>query len=82
MAIEFAGSEGIVQPTAVVFTKDLGPILKNSTIRQSGGCGVLRVVGVSWSTDFTAPSLGNQFIDNVGPARADREVTGPSLSFG
>lgn len=43
--IEFAGFDAVTPATAVAFVQDLGPILKNSTIRQGGGCGVLRLAG-------------------------------------
>ncbi len=67
--IEFAGFDAVTQAAAVAFTQDRGPMLTNSTIRQGGGCGVLRLAGAPWITDFTAPSLNNQFIDNVGLAQ-------------
>lgn len=64
--IDYAGgSDGIVA-AAVRIAKDLGPIIQNSVIRNSGGCGVTRFPG-TWTTDFTAPALGNTFQSNLGP---------------
>jgi hypothetical protein len=57
--IDYAGA-------AVRIAKDLGPIIQNSVIRNSGGCGVTRLPG-TWTTDFTAPALGNTFQSNQGP---------------
>lgn len=51
---------------AVEFFRDFGPALRNSTIRLSAGCGVLRSGG-PWTTDFTAPVLANRFDQLAGP---------------
>jgi hypothetical protein len=48
------------------FYKDIGPVIRNSVIRNSAGCGVIIVNQPTWSTDFTAPALGNTFTDNAG----------------
>lgn len=48
------------------FTKDIGPVIRNSTISNSASCGVIIVNQPPWSTDFTAPSLGNTFTNNAG----------------
>jgi hypothetical protein len=50
------------------FYVDLGPIIRNSTIRNSATCGVTIVNQAAWSTDFAAPALGNIFTDNAGGA--------------
>lgn len=50
------------------FYIDIGPIIRNSTIRNSAGCGVLIVNQPPWSTDFTAPALANAFVNNAGGA--------------
>ncbi len=57
--IEHAGGEDR-GAAGIEFLRDLGPIFRNSTVRLSAGCGVLRS-GAPWTTDFTAPSLGNRF---------------------
>jgi hypothetical protein len=50
------------------FYVDLGPIIRNSTIRNSATCGVTIVNQPAWSTDFTAPALANTFTNNAGGA--------------
>jgi hypothetical protein len=50
------------------FYKELGPVIRNSVIRNSAGCGVIIVNGPPWSTDFTAAALGNTFTNNAGGA--------------
>jgi hypothetical protein len=52
-------------PGAFHFYVDLGPIIHNSVIRNSSGCGILIVNGLPWATDFTAPALGNSFSNNA-----------------
>ncbi len=53
---------------AFQFYKDIGPVIRNSTISNSAGCGVIIVNQPPWSTDFTAPALGNTFTNNAGGA--------------
>jgi hypothetical protein len=50
------------------FSKDIGPVIRNSTISNSASCGVIIVNQPPWATDFTAPSLGNTFTNNAGGA--------------
>jgi hypothetical protein len=50
---------------AFQFYKDIGPVIRNSTISNSAGCGVIIVNQPPWSTDFTAPALGNTFTNNA-----------------
>jgi hypothetical protein len=50
------------------FYKDIGPVIHNSTISNSTGCGITIVNQPPWSTDFTAPALANTFSNNVGGA--------------
>jgi hypothetical protein len=65
--VDNAGTPANVQGGFLFYT-DIGPIIRNSTIRNSAGCGVIIVNGPPWSTDFTAPALGNTFSNNVGGA--------------
>ena len=53
---------------SVHFYADPGPVIQNSIIRNSAGCGVIIVNQPPWSTDFTAPALGNTFTNNAGGA--------------
>lgn len=51
---------------------DKGPIITQTTLRHSMGCGITRAKTPNYdtfTTDFTAPSLGNVFSDNSGPAQ-------------
>jgi len=48
-------------------TRDIGPIISNTIVRGSSGCGINRLPGVTWTTDFTVPALGNSFAGNGGP---------------
>lgn len=53
--------------TGIRVAQDYGEIIRNTLIRRASGCGIERVSGVPWSTDFTAPQLGNSFDSNGGP---------------
>lgn len=48
------------------FYVDLGSVIQHSSIQNSSGCGVLVVNQPPWTTDFTAPALGNSFSNNAG----------------
>lgn len=48
------------------FYVDIGPVIHNSIISNSSGCGIIIVNQPPWSTDFTAPALGNTFTNNAG----------------
>ena len=50
------------------FYVDVGTVIHNSIIRNSAGCGIIIVNQPPWSTDFTAPALGNTFTNNAGGA--------------
>ncbi len=64
--IEFGGYPTGYSVANVTFFADVGPVVRNSTIRRSSGCGVARLAfGVPWVTDFTDPTLGNTFSDNT-----------------
>jgi hypothetical protein len=65
--VDNAGAPYPVQGSFHFYT-DIGPVIRNSMIRNSAGCGVIVVNGAPWSTDFTAPALGNTFTNNVGGA--------------
>lgn len=62
---------GDLRPVAGAFHfyVDVGPIIRNTLIRHSAGCGVLIVNQPPWSTDFTAPALGNTFENNADAAQ-------------
>jgi hypothetical protein len=47
--------------------RDIGPVIRNTLTKNSGGCAITRVSGSPWVTDFTVPALANTFQDNVGP---------------
>lgn len=64
--VENAGAFDGAVGAAIHINHDLGEIVKNTVIRWSSGCGIARESG-TWTTDFTAPSLANQF-DNVAGA--------------
>ena len=51
------------------FYVDIGAVIRNTVIRHSAGCGVIIVNQPPWSTDFTAPVLGNTFESNAGAAQ-------------
>ncbi len=54
---------------AVRLNFDPGGLLRNSTIRRSGGCGLILFNGQPWTDDYTDPAFGNSFVDLDGPAR-------------
>lgn len=64
--VEYAGGVNIYAgyQAGVTMEMDIGAVLTNSTLRFSRDCGVLRVGG-TWTTDFTAASLGNSFASNA-----------------
>ena len=49
-----------------LFYVDLGPVIRNTIVRGSAGCGVIITGSPPWATDFTAPALGNTFANNAG----------------
>src|SRR2546428_752318 len=51
------------------FYVDIGAVIRNTVIRHSAGCSVIIVNQPPWSTDFTAPALGNTFESNAGAAQ-------------
>jgi hypothetical protein len=50
------------------FYVDVGPIIRNTVISNSSGCGIIIVGQPQWNTDFTDPALGNTFTNNAGGA--------------
>jgi hypothetical protein len=52
---------------AILIARDLGPIVRNVLIRDAGTCAIRRDHPEVWTTDFTAPALGNRFENNHGP---------------
>jgi hypothetical protein len=67
--IEFAGAPDAPPDAAIRVARDIGEIIRNVLIRHSAACGILRGSGSSWTTDFTAPHLANQFENNVGASQ-------------
>ena len=65
--VDYAGADDGHVATAIRIARDYGEIIRHTLIRRSGGCGITRLSGASWSTDFTAPQLGNTFDSNSGP---------------
>jgi len=65
--VDYAGADDGHLAAAIRIAQDYGEIIRHTLIRRSGGCAIARVSGASWSTDFTAPSLGNAFDSNAGP---------------
>jgi hypothetical protein len=53
--------------TGFRLAREMGSFILHTTVRRSAGCGITRLSGTTWSTDFTAPALGNTFQDNMGP---------------
>jgi hypothetical protein len=67
--LENGGADDGQFATGFRLTRELGPFIRNTLVRRSAGCGITRVSGSTWATDFTAPALGNTFQDNTGPAQ-------------
>jgi Big-like domain-containing protein len=66
VTVDYAGADDGTFATGIRVDKDYGEIIRNTLVRRSGGCGITRVSGTSWTTDFTAPQLGNTFQSNAG----------------
>jgi hypothetical protein len=66
VTVRNAGASDGTYATAFRLARDLGANIRNSLILRSGGCGITRMSGTTWSTDFTAPALANTFQDNAG----------------
>jgi len=66
VTVRNAGASDGTYATAFRLARDLGGNIRNSLILRSGGCGITRMSGATWSTDFTAPALANTFQDNLG----------------
>jgi hypothetical protein len=66
VVVDYGGADDGHIASAFRITKDLGPIIRNTLTRRSGGCGITRLSGSPWTTDFTNATLGNSFVDNVG----------------
>jgi hypothetical protein len=64
--LENGGADDGQFATGFRLARELGPFIRNTAVRRSAGCGITRVSGSTWSTDFTAPALGNTFLDNLG----------------
>jgi hypothetical protein len=64
--VAHGGSSTGVGEGNITFVRDLGPVIQQSLIRDSGGCGVVRLLfDDDWATDFRSPHLGNTFRDNA-----------------
>lgn len=66
VTVDYAGADDGTYATAIRVDKDYGPIVQHTLMRRSGGCGITRVSGSTWTTSFTAPALGNTFQNNAG----------------
>jgi hypothetical protein len=53
---------------AFQFYKDIGPVIRHSTISNTAGCAIIIMSQPAWSTDFTDAALGNTFTNNAGGA--------------
>ncbi len=51
---------------AFQFYKDIGAVIRHSTISNTAGCAIIIISQPAWSTDFTDPALGNTFTQNAG----------------
>jgi hypothetical protein len=67
--IEDAGGFDGVIGAALHVKQDLGEIVRNTVIRRSADCGIARGSGTTWTTDFTAAHLANQFENLAGLAQ-------------
>ena len=65
--VENAGGDDGQIAAAIRIARDYGEIVQHTTIRGSAGCGITRMSGATWTTDFTAAHLDNTFADNAGP---------------
>lgn len=64
-----AGADDGQVAAAIRMAKDLGPIVRNTLLSNSAGCGITRLGTDPWTTDFTAPALGNTFQNIAGAAQ-------------
>jgi hypothetical protein len=69
VVVDEAGADDGILATAYRIAQDYGPIIRNTLISRSAGCGITRMTGASWTTDFTVPALSNTFQNNVGAAQ-------------
>lgn len=66
VTVDYAGADDGTFATGIRVDKDYGQIIRNTLVRRSGGCGITRVSGTTWTTNFTAAPLGNTFQNNAG----------------
>ena len=64
--LENGGADDGQFATGFRLVRDIGPFIRNTVVQRSAGCGITRLSGSTWTTDFTAPALGNTFQNNVG----------------
>ncbi|HET9707972.1 MAG TPA: hypothetical protein VFP39_06690 [Gemmatimonadales bacterium] len=69
VVVDNAGADDGVLATAYRIAQDVGPVIRNTLIAHSAGCGITRMTGTTWTTDFTLPALNNTFQNNLGPAQ-------------
>jgi hypothetical protein len=71
VVVEWGGTSGTPNEGgsggAIRIARDLGPMIRNVLVRGSTTCAILRDGPSTWTTDFTAPELGNAFEQNAGP---------------
>lgn len=66
--VEYGGRNNGYGGSNVVVTEDVGPIMRNSTLRYSSSCGVVRY-SKPFVTDFTAAGYNNSFVANASAAQ-------------
>lgn len=67
VVVEWASSGTTGLGGAIWLNADLGPVVRNTLVRNSGNCGFYRAAPGPWTTDFTDPALANTFENNAGP---------------
>lgn len=72
--VEYGGKANGYSKANITFFDDIGPVVRNSVIRHSDGCGVVQLpIAGEWTTDLTDPSLGNQFSDTAFAAQCTQQ---------
>jgi hypothetical protein len=59
---------------ALRLAADPGGVLRHSTIRNSGDCAIILFNGLPFTDDYTDPTYGNAFVNNVGPTTCQPPV--------
>jgi hypothetical protein len=69
-----AGAGPATYSGAVRLWKDLGGVLRHTTIRRSGDCAIILFNGFPFTDDYADPAYGNAFVNNVGPTTCQPPV--------